>query len=66
MTTLEALEEEIMKLPSADQAKLREWFLERDAEAWDRQIEQDANSGKLEKLFSKSLADHQAGKSREL
>jgi len=66
MTKVEALEEEIKKLSPEELAQLREWLLERDAEEWDRQIERDAASGKLDKLFEKSLADHRAGKSREI
>jgi hypothetical protein len=66
MTKLESLEEEIKKLSAEELAQLREWFLGRDAEAWDRQIERDAESGKLDKLFEKSVADHRAGKSREI
>lgn len=66
MTKLEALEEEIKKLSPEELAKLREWLLERDADAWDREIERDAESGKLDKLFEKSLTDHRAGKSREI
>jgi hypothetical protein len=66
MTKLEALEEEIKKLSPEELAKLRDWLLERDAEEWDRQIERDAASGKLDKLFEKSVADHRAGKSREI
>jgi hypothetical protein len=66
MTKLEALEEQISKLSPEELAQLRDWLLERDAEEWDRQIERDAASGKLDKLFEKSLADHRAGKSREI
>ena len=66
MTKLEALEEEIKKLSPEELAQLREWLLERDAEEWDREIERDAASGKLDKLFEKSIADHRAGKSREI
>jgi len=66
MTKLQAIEEEIKKLSPEELAELREWFLERDAEEWDREIERDAASGKLDKLFEKSLADHRAGKSREI
>ena len=66
MTKLEALEEEIKKLSPEELAQLREWLLERDAEEWDREIERDAASGKLDKLFEKSLADHRAGKTREI
>lgn len=66
MTKVQALEEEIKKLSPRELAELRDWLLEQDAEAWDREIEQDATSGKLDKLFEKSLADHRAGKSREI
>jgi hypothetical protein len=66
MTKLQLLEEEIKKLSPEELAELRNWFFERDAEQWDREIERDAASGKLDKLFAKSLADHRAGKSREI
>ena len=66
MTKLEALEAEIEKLSREELTRFREWFLQRDAEEWDRQIERDAASGKLDKLFAKSEADHRAGKSRPI
>jgi hypothetical protein len=66
MTKLEALEEEIKKLAPYELAQLREWLLERDAEEWDLEIERDAASGKLDRLFEKSVADHRAGKSRKI
>jgi len=46
----------IRKLPPDELAQLREWLLERDADEWDREIERDAASGKLDRLFEKSLA----------
>jgi hypothetical protein len=66
MTRLEQIETEIKKLSPEEFSKLRDWLLELDAEEWDRQIEQDAASGKLDRLFEKSLVDHKAGKSREI
>jgi hypothetical protein len=66
MTKVQKLEGEIEKLSPQEVAELRDWLLERDAEAWDREIERDAASGKLDKLFEKSLADHRVGKSREI
>jgi len=66
MTKVQALEEQIEKLSSAELVELREWIVEREAEVWDREIERDAASGKLDKLFEKSVADHRAGKSREI
>ncbi len=66
MTKLEAIEEQIEALSPEEVVKLREWLLEREAEEWDREIERDAASGKLDKLFEKSVEDHRAGKSREI
>jgi hypothetical protein len=66
MTRVQALEEEIKKLSPEELGELRDWLLELDWEQWDRQIEKDAASGKLEKLFSRALAEHQAGKSKEI
>ena len=66
MSRVQALQEEIEKLSLTELAELQEWLAEREADAWDRGIERDAASGKLDKLFEKSLADHCAGKSREI
>lgn len=66
MTKVELFEAEIRKLSAEEFAELREWLLERDWEVWDRQIESDGDSGKLDKLFEKPEAEHRAGKTREL
>lgn len=66
MTKIEVLEEEIRKLAPAEWEELRDWVLERDAEEWDRQIERDAASGKLDRFFEEAVADHRAGKSSEI
>jgi hypothetical protein len=63
MTKLEALEVEISKLTPAEFAQLRDWLLERDWEEWDRQIERDSASGRLESLFEEARAAHRQGKS---
>ena len=66
MTRLEAIEEQIGALSPEELAELRDWLLERESEQWDRELERDAASGKLDELFERSLADHRAGKSREI
>ena len=48
MSKVEQLEQEIEKLSPSEFAELRTWLLERDWEEWDRQIEIDAASGKLD------------------
>jgi hypothetical protein len=66
MSEVEQIESRIKNLSPEDLAELRAWFAEFDAEVWDRQIEADAKAGKLNQLIEKSLAEHQAGKSRPL
>src|SRR6266852_4737312 len=41
-------------------------FLDHDWAEWDRQIERDATSGKLDRLMRQALADHASGKTRPL
>lgn len=66
MRKVEALEAEIEKLSAAEFAELRGWLLEKDWEAWDRQIKKASASGKLDKLFEKAEAEYRKGKSTEL
>ena len=58
MTKVENLERDVRDL--------REWFAEFDAAEWDRQLEEDVASGKLDRLADAALADHNAGRSRTL
>jgi len=66
MTKLQHLEEEIKRLSPEEIAQLRDWLVELDADHWDREIERDSTSGKLDKVFEKSVAEHRDGNSREL
>jgi hypothetical protein len=66
MTRVETIEEEIQSLSQAEFERLREWILETDWQKWDKQIEEDAATGKLDKLFEKALAAHRTGESREI
>ena len=66
MTRVQVLQREIEMLSPEELAELCAWFVERDADVWDREIERDASSGRLDDLFATSLADHRAGKSREI
>jgi hypothetical protein len=66
MTKIENIEKEVRGLTDTELAAFRKWFLEFDAEAWDRQIERDSASGRLTELAKKSLADHDSGKSTHL
>jgi len=66
MTKVEKLEREIQKLDQAELVIFREWFHEFDSQQWDRQIEKDIRSGRLDKLAEKSIAAHRAGRSKKL
>ena len=66
MSEVEQIEDRIKSLSPEELARLRAWFAEFDAQAWDRQLEADSNAGNLNHLIEKSLAEHKAGKSRPL
>ena len=51
MSEVEQLEQRIENLSPEDLSKLRAWFIEFDARAWDAQIEADAKAGKLDRLI---------------
>ena len=64
--TLEELEKTISALPSDQLALFREWFLDFDAEKWDREIEVDVNEGRLDALADEAIRDHRSGGSTKL
>lgn len=66
MTRNERIAREIEGLDRAELAALREWFWEYDAEAWDRQMEDDVRAGRLDALAESALAAHKAGKTKAL
>jgi len=66
MSELEELEKRIRNLSPEELAKFRAWFVEFDHVMWDRQIESDAKSGKLDRLLNEALADYKAGKARKI
>ncbi|MEX0344432.1 MAG: hypothetical protein AB3N20_05885 [Rhizobiaceae bacterium] len=66
MTRLEKLEKSVAELSPEELKQFAAWFAELQAEAWDRQIEEDAKAGKLDKLAEQALADRRAGRTRPL
>lgn len=66
MGKIEKLEQQIRDLSDQELADLRKWFAEFDAEVWDRQMEADAASGKLDRLAEKALRDHAEGRTKPL
>ncbi len=66
MSKVEAVEQEVQSLSPSELASFREWFHEFDAAAWDRQMEQDVRSGKLDGLADAALRALKAGKCTDL
>ncbi len=66
MGKLEKIEGQVKQLTPEELQAFRDWLVQFDADAWDRQIESDARSGKLDNLADRALRDHRAGKSTEL
>jgi hypothetical protein len=66
MSAVMELEQAVSQLPPKELARFRKWFEEFDARMWDKQFEQDAESGKLDKLAREAIADFRAGKCQEL
>jgi hypothetical protein len=66
MTTVEDIERAILQLPPAELDRFRAWFEALDAQRFDERIERDARAGKLDRMADEALADHRAGRTREL
>ncbi|MGB5772884.1 MAG: hypothetical protein WBM32_23895 [Crocosphaera sp.] len=66
MTQIELLKQHIVELDDDSFAQLRDWLIEFDQTRWDKQLEADSNAGKLDFLINAALAEHEAGKTKDL
>jgi hypothetical protein len=66
MPELRALEEAVAALDPSALAEFRRWFAEFDAAAWDRQLEADLTSGKLDALLTEAEDDYRSQPLRPL
>ena len=64
MSQVEMLEQTIKQLSPSELAAFRSWFIEFDAAEWDRQIEADSETGKLDRLAQCAIEEHKAGKTK--
>ncbi len=60
MTSIQYLEEQVKQLTPIERQEFREWFLEWNADDWDRQIEQDAQAGKLDAFAPEAILEKRA------
>jgi len=66
MLQVDEIKSVIDALPEKDYVELRVWFAEKDWELWDKQIENDSLSGKLDFLIEEAFEEKMQGKLRDL
>ena len=66
MTKVEAIEREVEKLTREELASFRDWFVEYDWQAWDRELEEDVAAGRLDKFAEEVLEEHRRVKTKEI
>jgi hypothetical protein len=66
MGKIEDIEKAVAELSADELARFRAWFEAFDARLFDEKIERDAKAGRLDKLAEEALANHRAGRTREL
>jgi hypothetical protein len=66
MSQVEMLEQTVKQLSPGERAAFRSWFIEFDAAEWDRQIEMDSETGKLDGLVQSAVEEHKAGKTKRI
>jgi hypothetical protein len=62
MSTVEEVEAALRQMTAEELAAFRAWYAEFDAQEWDRQLESDAASGKLDWLIEEARKDRQEGR----
>lgn len=66
MSTVEEIKSAISALSKEDYIHLREWFSEKDWEQWDKEIERDSASGKLNFLMEEAATEKKQGRLSKL
>jgi hypothetical protein len=66
MITVKELAKAIAGLSPEHLAEFRAWFKSFDAARWDRRIEENVTSGKLDRIVEKAIGDYRKGKEKPL
>jgi hypothetical protein len=66
MSTIEEIKHAVQELPLEERAEFAKWFNGWEDDGWDRQMQRDAQSGKLDALLSEVDADIAAGRVTDL
>lgn len=64
VSQIEMLEQNVKQLSPSELSAFRAWFIDFDAAEWDRQMEADSETGKLDRLAQSALEEHLAGKTK--
>ncbi len=66
MVTIKELEKAVTELPTDKLAEFRAWFESFDAARWDKQVDEDVKTGKLDRVAEKALKEYSKGKAKPL
>ena len=66
MRTANEIKTEIEALPHKEYVKLVSWLTEKDWGSWDKQIEEDSQSGSLDFLIDEALNEKATGNLKEI
>ena len=66
MSTVAEIEAAVKKLSTEDLASFRRWFVQLDAELWDKQFETDVAAGRLDRVAEEALRDLREGRCTDL
>ena len=66
MSTIQGIQRAVVALSPDELSEFRSWFLGFQADAWDRQLEQDAVEGRLDALAQDALGHLRAHRTRRL
>jgi hypothetical protein len=66
MSTVHEIEQAIRTMGPQELAALRDWFAAFDAGVWDRQLEEDAAAGRLDRFAREALRDLDEGRCTDL
>lgn len=66
MSKVDEIEKAVRGLAPEELAAFRAWFAEFDAQAWDRQMEEDVAAGRLDRLAEEAVDDLRQGRCTDL
>ena len=64
--SVQEIERAITQLPPSELTELMAWLENHHHEKWDKQIEDDLDSGRLDSLINQAETEYEAGKTRAL